>query len=205
MDRRSEGIDLDGGGAGPKPLGTALQARAFRSTWIVASLESMHSSVHWPRYLAALREHREEVLSSVAGAWCPMPVARSHYLACDALSLSSADVTAVFDGPGGRIRQAWYAPFIAFAKEADMPWEVLARLEPMWLRSCDAGAVTIVRLAEREARVAFAGCELFDIAYFRESVRNVLFALFRHACDDHEVRVLPQSAPGGGTFAVRWT
>jgi hypothetical protein len=193
-----EGIPAVEAGAG------AAQGRAFRSTWIVSSLESLRGSVHWPRYLVALTDHREEVLTCVAGAWCPMPVARSHYAACDALGLCRDEVMALFDGQGNRIRRAWYAPLIALAKGASSPWEILACLEGMWLRSCDAGAVVITRRGDREAHIEFVGCELFEIPYFRESVRAVLFALLGHVRADRAVEVLPQKEREHGCFAVQW-
>jgi hypothetical protein len=133
-----------------------------------------------------------------------MPVARSHYAACDALGLCRDEVTALFEGQGNRIRRAWYAPLIALAQGASSPWEILACLESMWLRSCDGGAVVITRRGDREVRIEFVGCELFDIPYFRESARAVLFALMGHVCADRAVEVLPQKERGHGYFALEW-
>jgi hypothetical protein len=79
---------------------------AFRSTWVVSSLESLRSGGHWDRYLEKLVDHHGEVLSCVAGVWLPIGVARAHYRACDALGLSSEEVTALGQGPGGQVRRA---------------------------------------------------------------------------------------------------
>lgn len=179
------------------------RAAAFRSTWIVSSLEALRASEHWEDYLASLREHRDEVLAAIAGAWLPMDVAGAHYRACEALGLSSAQVAAMVSR--GDIRKAWYAPYIDLAKRAGSPWEILLLLDRMWRRSVDGGAVSIVRLGDAQARIDFRGCELFDIAYFREGVRTVLTALLAHACELPEVRILPQAESGEGCFVAQWT
>lgn len=170
----------------------------------MSSLEALRASGHWDRYVASLFEHREEILSAVAGAWLPMEVACAHYRACDALGLSTDEIIAMVGGRGD-IRRAWYAPYIALAKRADSPWEVWHLLDRMWNRSVNGGGVSIVRLRDEQARIEFSGCELFDVAYFREAVRTVLEALLAHVCEHPVMRVLPQTEPAAGRFSATWT
>jgi len=181
----------------------APSATVFRSTWVVSSLDALRANGHWDAYLASLCEHREQILSAVAGAWLPMDVARAHYQACDALRLSSEQVAAMLSR--GDIRRAWYAPYIALAKRARSPWEILFLLDRMWHRSVDGGGVSIVRLGDERAGIDYSGCELFDIAYFREGVRTVLAALLAHVSERPEVQILPQTQSGEGRFLAQWT
>lgn len=192
----------ESGSGGDASVERAAHATAFRSTWIVSSLEALRTSEHWDAYLASLRNHREEILSAVAGSWIPMDVACAHYRACDALGLSSAEVVAVVER--GDVRRAWWAPYIALAKRASSPWEVLFLLDRLWRRSADGGAVSVVRVGDEQARIDFSGCELFDIPYFREAVRVVLAALLGHICEHSDVRILPHAAPGSGRFDALW-
>lgn len=169
----------------------------------MSSLGGLRGSGHWDRYVASLSEHREEILSAVAGAWLPMQVACAHYRACDGLGLSTGEVIAMVGGTGD-IRRAWYAPYIALAKRADSPWEVLYLLDRMWSRSVNGGGVSIVRVRDEQARIDYTGCELFDVAYFREAVRTVLLALLAHVCERPVMRVLPQTEPATGHFIATW-
>jgi hypothetical protein len=179
------------------------RATAFRSTWIVSSLDALRESGHWDRYVASLSVHRELILSTVAGVWLPMEVACAHYRACDGLGLSTSEVVAMVGGKGD-VRRAWYAAYIALATRAASPWEVLLLLDRMWSRSVNGGGVSIVRLRDEQARIDYAGCELFDFAYFREAVRTVLLALLTHVCERPVMRLLPQSEAATGHFIASW-
>ncbi|HXX69280.1 MAG TPA: hypothetical protein VEK07_18995 [Polyangiaceae bacterium] len=65
--------------------------------------------------------------------------------------------------------------------------------------------VSIVRLGDERAGIDYSGCELFDIAYFREGVRTVLAALLAHVSERPEVQILPQTQSGEGRFLAQWT
>ena len=114
----------------PDPRTAIPSVTAFRSTWVVSSLESLRLGGYWDRYLEKLVDHRDEVLSCVAGVWLPIDVARAHYRACDALGLSSEDMSALGRGPGGQVRRAWHATLIAAAGKPEIsPWDVLPQIE----------------------------------------------------------------------------
>jgi hypothetical protein len=190
----------------PGPRKGIPTATAFRSTWVVSSLESLRSGGPWERYLEQLLEHRDEVLSSVAGVWLPMSVARAHYRACDALGLSSEEVAALGRGPGGQVRRAWYATFIAAVGKPDASaWPILSQLDRMWQRSANGGAVAVFRLGARQVRIEYVGCELFDIPYFRQAVRTVLLALADHFGGRSVVRTVPQPTSDECHYHMQWS
>src|SRR5450432_2967721 len=93
----------------PGPRRTIVPATSFRSTWIVASIESLRNFGQFERYRALLGERSDEVLTCVAGVWLPMAVARSHYRACESLGLSIEEQTAMSQSTDNHVRRAWYA------------------------------------------------------------------------------------------------
>jgi hypothetical protein len=48
------------------------------------------------------------------------------------------------------------------------------------------------------------GCELFDIAYFRQSVRAVLLILVERFGTAPAVRILPQRETDECTYQLQW-
>ena len=173
----------------PGPRDSVPNATVFRSTWILSSHEGLRANGHWERYLLELSDHRDEILSCVAGVWLPIWVARAHYRACDRLGLSSDEVAAMSRGEGGRVRRAWYAPLATLAREEASPWATLSQLHMLWRRAADGGAVAVFRTGEQDARAEYVGCELFDIPYFRQALRAALLALAEYLGDAATVSI----------------
>jgi len=177
-------------------------ATAYRSTWVVSSLNSLRYHGLFERYLGELREHRDEILSCVAGTW--LPVARSHYRACDALGLSDAQIMEIVRGPGAQVRRAWYARLIAAAEQAnENPWAMLAQLERNWRRGVTGSAVAVFRLGPKEARVEYVACELFRFPYYCEATRVVLLSLVERF-GAGSVRTLRQRATDEAHYQLHW-
>ena len=152
----------------PGPRAKILPTTAYRSTWVVSSLDALRAHGHFERYLAALSAHRDEIISCVAGTWLPIAVVSTHYRACDALMLPESEITAMVRGGAARLRQAWYSRLIAAADSAqEDPWTVLAQLERTWRRTANGGATGVFRLGPKEARIEYVGCELFRIPTIR--------------------------------------
>lgn len=188
----------------PGPRSSIPPATAYRSTWVVSSLDALRSHGHFESYLGELREHRGEILSCVAGTWLPMPVVRAHYQACDALALTEEQITEMALGPGARVRRAWYSRLIVAAeKSKGDPWTVLAQLDRTWHRGANGGASAVFRVGPKEARVEYVGCELFRIPYYCQAVRAVLLALVERF-GTGSVRMLYQQTPDEGQYLLRW-
>jgi hypothetical protein len=189
----------------PGPRAKIRPTTAYRSTWVVSSLDALRSFGHFERYLDAVREHRDEILSCVAGTWLPMPVVSAHYRACDTLALSEDEITEMVRGPGARVRRAWHSRLIAAADQAkEDPWTVLPQLDRAWRRGANGGAAAVFRLGPKEARVEYVRCELFRIPYYCQAVRAVLLMLVEHFGAGSAVRMLRQPATDEGHYLLHW-
>jgi hypothetical protein len=189
----------------PAPREAIASATAFRSTWVLSSIESLQLGGYWERYQAVLSDHRDAILSCVPGAWLPMRVARAHYRACDALGLSSREVAALGANPGNQARQGWRSSFVADAAKTKSAWDALSQLHRMWQRSADGGAVAVYRLDRHVARVEYVGCELFEIPFFRFAIRAALVRLLEPLALTTVVRELAQPPGDEGHYLVRWS
>jgi hypothetical protein len=189
----------------PPPRHPIAVATGFRSAWIVSSRESLRAAGLEDRYLENLRQHRDEVLSCAAHGWLPMRVARSHYLACDAIGLTSQEVVAVVRGPQGHKRKSWHTNLVLGAGPPNGTlWESLSRLDRMWLSSANGGALTVFRVGARQARIECLGCELFDIGYFRQAMRAVFLTMLEQFGGTSIVRIGPTPAAGECHFLLHW-
>ena len=171
----------------PDPIAPATE---WRSTWLTSSLEGLRQHGHFERYVKLLTTHREEILTSVAASWVPISVARAHYDACERLRLD-ADQVEEMARAGGSVRRAWYATVIAAAQRSPSMWPVLVQLQKFWLRSANGGGVAVFRTSEQSARLHYIGCELLDVAYFREAFRVALLLLFQHVDQDSTLTIHP--------------
>ena len=178
---------------------------AFRSTWVVSSHEGLRAIGKWEKYLACLRDHREAILSCVAGAWLPIDVARTHYQACDDVGLSTDEIDVMGRGAGGQVRKAWHATFFAAADRAGAsPWGVLSQIDRLWRRSAEGGAVAVFGLGDRQARIEYVGCRLVEISYFRHAVRTSLTILLEHATKNVTVTLMGQPSHDEAHFRAVW-
>jgi hypothetical protein len=83
-------------------------------------------------------------------------------------------------------------------------WMILAQLQKFWLRSANGGAVAVFQQGAHSARLHYVGCELFDIAYFREAFRVVLLLLMQHVERDAVMTTQPASKTGEIEYRVHW-
>jgi hypothetical protein len=207
MDNAREGSPADGETVVlpfPGPRESIPPATEFRSTWLTSSLEGLRKHGHFDRYQTLLRNHQDEILTSVAASWIPLAVARAHYEACERLQLDSDQIEAMARA-GGDVRRAWYANAINAAQRADTSmWMVLAQLQKFWLRTANGGAVQVVQLGPQTAHLHYVGCQLFNIAYFREAFRVVLMLLMQHVERDAVVTTQPGSPLNGVEYRLRW-
>jgi hypothetical protein len=189
----------------PGPRHTIPIVTGFRSTWVISSRESLQVAGLEERYLENLRQHRDEVLSCSPNGWLPIRVARAHYRACDAIGLTSQEITAIVRGPKSGKRKAWHTKFVlGAAGPSGTPWDPLARLDRMWLASANGGALTVFRVGAKQARIECLGCELFDIAYFRYAMRTVYLSMLEQFGGTAVVRVGAPPKSGECQFHLQW-
>ena len=188
----------------PADRETISHATHFRSTWLFSSLEALRARGHFDDYRRHLRSHEETILSALVGVWLPMEVARAHYDACDALRLSEAEQVAMGDAVGGRMRGTLLSTAVRAARGAGVtPWTIMPQLARISRRGADGGGAAVFKLGPKEARLEFAGLELFDVAYFRHAMRGVLLSIGSLFCEKGYVHDLPRRR-GEANFRLQW-
>lgn len=193
----------------PFPTSGALgEASQVRSTLLASSLASLRRHDLFERYVALLSpEHRDTVLSSVAGQWLPMPVARAHYLACDQLGLAPAVQVEIGGEVSIKIHDTFLGVVIRTAKQAGVtPWLLLARGHQMYSRIFDGGGgIRVIRYGPKEARADIVGIPLLSIPYFRNALRGLYHAAISLFCLQAYVQEIARDAtPTRASLRLSW-
>lgn len=191
----------------PVPAATAL-----RSTIILTSLQTLRSHGYFGRYVKLLADHKAEILDCVAGVWIPMPVARAHYVACDALALTAREQYELGHEVGCQFRDAYLVKrqqaIKDMAARSEKPderlWMQISRVSYTWDRTVRGGGVSVARLGPKQAQQEYRGLELFDVDYFRHAFRGIVAAYVEPACRRLHVHDMPRDRPGQAIFGLRW-
>lgn len=155
------------------------RASQFRATWLAGSLRALRSRGLFDRYLAHLTpDTRDTILSSIAGTWLPVEIAVEHYEACDRLELPrevqidiGREVTAIAHG-------TVLDTTVKLAKGLGAtPWTLLAQVDKLWKRVWVGGAVGLVKLGPKDARVEIAEWPCARVSYCRSAMHGVLLGI----------------------------
>ena len=165
----------------------------FRSTWLTASQAALRERGHGARYATLLApEHKERILSIVAGLWVPMDVARAHYLACDDLQLPSQELVDIGMGAARRANATVLSIAFRLARGAGVtPWTILAQIQKIWDRTSKGGGVAVWKLGPKEARIEVVGYPLAHIRYNRITFRGIVLAVVELFCKKMYVSEVP--------------
>jgi hypothetical protein len=190
----------------PRPrLGACTEAR---STLITLSLDAIRQRDCLAQYLRHLPAcYRDDLLSSVAGVWLPLHLAKAHYQAVDALGFSTAEATAIGRTVGDRINGTLLGMMVKMAAEAGVtPWFILSNTGKLYERIFRGGGGTsIVRLGPKDALAEVVGVPLVAIPYFRAAMRGMFQAACELVCRRAYVRELPaQSGPWASAMRISW-
>jgi hypothetical protein len=186
------------------PRALVQPATRWRSTWIIASIQTLKERGHYARYEGLLAPpHRDAVLLSVAGVWLPMPVALAHYAACDALGLVDDEVRAMARRSAERAQGTVLDTAVRLARGAGVsPWTIFPHMQRLWERGADGGAAAVYKLGPKESVVHTVGCTLFDVRYFRLAFAGVVLGVVRLFCTQAYVHDV--TAPGHHECALRF-
>jgi hypothetical protein len=178
----------------PAPKAHIPDATHFRSTWLTASQAAVREHGLGAAYEAALDPALKDlVLSTVAGVWLPMPVARAHYAACNALALPTHDLLAMGMAATRRANATTLSFVARLAQGAGAtPWTILEQGTRLWERTCRGGAVGIRRLGPKEAQCEVVGYPLADLTYNRVTFRGIVSAVVELFCQKGYVREVPR-------------
>jgi hypothetical protein len=186
-------------------LGLAVEVR---STLIASSMDSLRRRGTFERYRKLLAaEHRDTLLSSVAGLWLPMNAGMAHYQACEDLGLSVEEQLGIGAEVSHKIHDTFLGVVIKMAKNAGVtPWTLLPKGNQLYGRLFNGGGGTqIVKLGPKEARATISGVTLLQIPYFRNAIRGLYQAAITLFCTRAYVNEIPRrSTPNSVVLRIAW-
>jgi hypothetical protein len=182
-------------------------ATALRSTLLTTSIQSLRARGLYDRYAALLpAQHREAILTSVAGVWLPMAVGIAHYTTCDALGLAASEQFAIGQEVGDRVQGTLLGLVVRTAKTAGLsPWAGLSNARRLYTRLFQGGSVRLVKLGPKEARVELVNNPLFANAHFRNGLRGLTVAGAELFCEKaYGTELARLSTPTSFAMRVSW-
>jgi hypothetical protein len=139
-----------------------------RTTVLLASQEALRTLGHFDAYVRCLESHQTELASLFAGAWVPVDVAAAHYRACDRLALPHAQIVDLGRMVSRSTHNILAAAVVRMARElGTTPWNALSLADRFWARSWKGSAVSVERIAPKDAHIRVTGTPLAAVPYFR--------------------------------------
>jgi hypothetical protein len=155
-------------------------ATSLRSAVLLASLQALRVRGLFERYSSFLASSERESLAALGGQWIPVSLAVTHYAACDALALPSDEIAGIGSEIGNLAQRSTLHAVGRLAREAGMtPWAPLAIVDRLRAHSWDGGAITVIKLGPKDARLEWHGQPCAVSTYFRMGFAGVLTALGR--------------------------
>ena len=192
----------------PGPVGSLGVATEVRSTLIASSVVSLRKHGLYEAYVERLApEHRDAVLSSVAGQWLDMHVGRAHYDACERLGLSVLEQVEIGAEVSFKIHETFLGVLVRMAKHAGVtPWTLLPKGNQMYSRLFrGGGGVRVIKRGPKEARADIVGIPLLEIPYFRHAMRGLYQAAVSLFCLQAYVHEMPREAtPVRASLRISW-
>jgi hypothetical protein len=182
-------------------------ATELRSTLLTTSIRSLRARSLFERYVANLPpERREEIVTSVAGVWLPLELGVAHYNACGALQLPLHEQQAIGKEVGDRVQGTFLGVTLRTVRGAGVtPWNGLSACGRLYERLFVGGAVQLVKLGPKEARLDFVNNALFGLPYFRFALHGVVATGAELFCAKAYVHDLPRyESPTSVSLRVSW-
>jgi hypothetical protein len=190
------------------PVASQLrQTTKFRSTWILASLQTVREKGFGDAYLANLpRIYHEPITLGVASQWFDLELALAHYSACESLGLPVETQIAFGREVSIKMQRTILGAAVRLAKTAGVtPWTVYKQLDRFWSRIAVGGAIGVYKLGPKEARAELVQCPVLDIPYFRNAVGGVLWGITDLFCQRAFVREIPtMRTPTHAAYRSQW-
>jgi len=144
------------------------QVTHCRGTLIVSSLDALRRHGHYESYLQLLPEaFREELVHTLPASWVPVALAQEHYIACNALRLSTHAMDAIASDVTERVSATFLATFLRTARSVGAnPWHALKQSHLLVPRVLQGGSIRIIKVGPKDARIETRGLSLFHIPYF---------------------------------------
>lgn len=147
-----------------------------RGTLIVSSLEVLRRQGHFERYVELLPSQlRDELLHTLPTSWLPIELAQRHYLACDALALSTRALDEMAHEVGERLSATFLATFLRTTRTVGgTPWLSLKQVPLLVPRVLQGGTVRVLKVGPKDARIEMRGLALVHIPYFARALCTFL-------------------------------
>lgn len=158
----------------PKPRAQLPPVKEVRTTLVTASIQALRQRGRFEAYERhLLKEHRESVLTCIAGGWLPLPIAFAHYNALDALGLTPSEVAELGSDVSRRTNTTFLSTITKLATSSGVtPWTGLSHMDRLYARVLNGGGVEVLKLGPKEAQIDFVGVPLVRIPYFRQAFRS---------------------------------
>jgi hypothetical protein len=149
-----------------------------RTTALLSSQDALRTLGLHDAYLGCIDAHRGDLESLFAGAWVPVDVAMAHYRACDRLALPHAQIVDLGRMVSRSTHNILAAAVVRMARElGTTPWNALTLADRLWARSFRGSAVSIERVAPKDAHIRIAGTPLAAVPYFRIALVGFCMAI----------------------------
>lgn len=162
----------------PLPERSITTVTSVRSTLLSSSLQAVRERSLVDAYTQALpTRYHDQVLRTLSPVWLPIDAAMAHYRAMESLRLSEDQVVAIGRSVGDRLHGTFLGTLVRGARHAGVtPWSVAGKVERVWSRVFEGGAIGVVKLGPKEALVSVRGLRLLSVDYFRAGFQGVLCA-----------------------------
>jgi hypothetical protein len=156
--------------------GYVAPVTTIRSTLIQSSLNTLRKRGHFERYLGLVSpHHKATLLETLAPEWLPLEVAVAHYVACDALLLTSSELLEIGEDVGERIQGTFIGTLVRKARTMGLtPWVPLSQFQRLWERLITGGGVSLTKVGPKDCTVDCRMLELCRYNYFRAAFCGVI-------------------------------
>jgi hypothetical protein len=182
-------------------------ATELRSTLLTTSIRSLKTHGFFDAYLKHLPQaHHDAVTNAVAGVWLPIDEGVAHYTAIEELALTSVQIAQLGKDVGERVQGSILGLMVRTAKTSGLtPWTGLRNCRLFYERMFQGGAVSLVKLGPKEARIELVRNPLFAIPYFRHGLRVIAMTGIELFCKKAYSYELPKFAgPASFAFRLSW-
>jgi hypothetical protein len=152
---------------------------AVKNVLLQTSLTQLQDNGYYDRY-AKLVDQKvlQELASSLGPGWIPIAIADAHYAACEALNLTTEEISRMGTRVGGRVQET---ALVSAAKgrpgpDFDLWTDAIRPMHRMWPRIYQGGSVQIVKLAPKVQECQMLGFGLVRHRYFRQASLTVITA-----------------------------
>jgi len=191
----------------PLPTAEFSPVTCVRSTLLASSLQAIRERGAVEAYTGALPlRYHDQVLRTLAPVWLPIDAALAHYRAVDSLCLPEDEVLNIGRSVGDRLHGTFLGTLIRGARHAGLtPWSVASKVERVWSRVFEGGAIGVKRLGPKEGMLSIRGLPLLAIDYFRIGCRGVICAGVECVARRCYVRETGRHLePDGADFLISW-